>query len=100
MTKAYWIARVEVSDEDAYGKYRDANAAAFEKYGARFVVRGGDYEVMEGEGRARNVVVEFDSYQAALDCYNSPEYQRAIEFRRDAALCDLIIIEGHDGPQP
>ncbi|GAB3293613.1 DUF1330 domain-containing protein [Epidermidibacterium keratini] len=94
MAKAYWIARVEVSDEDAYGKYRDANAEAFEKYDARFVVRGGPFEVMEGEGRGRNVVVEFDSYQQAVDCYNSPEYQRAKAFRDGAADVDLIIIEG------
>jgi uncharacterized protein (DUF1330 family) len=55
---------------------------------------------VEGAARARNVVIEFPSYEAALACYRSPEYQRALDFRREASTADLIIIEGYDGPQP
>lgn len=80
--------------------YVAANAEAFRKYGAHFLVRAGRFENPEGSSRTRNVVIEFPSYQAALDCWKSPEYQKAIELRRPASTVDLVIIEGYDGPQP
>lgn len=100
MAKGYWIARVDVTDPDAYKRYVEANAEAFAKYGARFLVRGGSFESVEGSSRARNVVIEFPDYAAALDCYRSPEYRHAMEFRRSASDGDLVVIEGYDGPQP
>jgi uncharacterized protein (DUF1330 family) len=101
MSKGYWVARVDVYDPEAYKNYVANNAAAFKKFGARFLVRGGKFEIKEGMSRARNVVIEFPSYQAALDCFNSPEYQHALSFRRGApSAADMIIIEGYDGPQP
>jgi uncharacterized protein (DUF1330 family) len=100
MAKGYWVARVDVSDADAYQKYVQANAAAFSKYGARFIVRGGAFEVPEGTSRSRNVVIEFPDYQTALDCYRSPEYQHAMSFRTQASEGDIVIVEGYDGPQP
>jgi uncharacterized protein (DUF1330 family) len=100
MPKGYWIARVDVSDPAQYDRYRAANAVPFARHGARFLVRGGPFEAPEGTPRERNVVIEFPSYQAALDCYHSPEYQAAVALRRPAAVCDLLIIEGYDGPQP
>jgi uncharacterized protein (DUF1330 family) len=100
MAKGYWVARVDVSDSDAYQKYVQANAVAFSKYGARFIVRGGAFEAREGTSRSRNVVIEFPDYQAALDCYDSPEYRQAMSFRAAASTADLVIIEGYDGPQP
>ena len=60
----------------------------------------GPYTQLEGQVRARNVVIEFPSHQAAVDCYNSPEYQANIKVRQPHSLADLIIIEGYDGPQP
>ncbi|MCZ8100963.1 MAG: DUF1330 domain-containing protein [Burkholderiales bacterium] len=100
MTKAYWIARVDVTDPQAYEGYRAANAVAFAKFGARFLVRGGRHEVKEGAARSRNVVIEFKDYETALACYESPEYQSAMAHRTGASVGDLIIIEGYDGPQP
>lgn len=100
MPKGYWIVRIDVTDEKAYGAYRDRNGPAFKKYGARFLVRGGKFENLEGESRARNVVIEFPSHQAALDCFRSPEYQAAMAYRKGAGVFDLIIVEGYDGPQP
>ncbi|MBK8007587.1 MAG: DUF1330 domain-containing protein [Rhizobiales bacterium] len=100
MAKGYWIARVDVSDDNVYAKYRDANAIAFKKYGARFIIRGGKFENPEGSSRSRNVVIEFPSYQAALDCYNSPEYKHAISIRTPISEGDIVIVEGYDGPQP
>ena len=100
MAKGYWIVRGEVTDPDQYARYIAANAAPFKAHDARFVVRGGKFETVEGTSRSRNVVLEFASYQAALDCYRSPEYQEALALRKGAADIDLIIIEGYDGPQP
>jgi uncharacterized protein (DUF1330 family) len=100
MAKGYWIGRVEVSDLEQYKLYVAANALPFQKYGARFLVRGGQFQNPEGESRSRNVVLEFPSYQAAVDCWHSPEYQAAIKLREAVSTIDLIIIEGYDGPQP
>jgi uncharacterized protein (DUF1330 family) len=100
MPKGYWIVRVDVRDPEAYKHYVAAIAEPLIKHGARFLVRGGTSEVAEGTARARSVVLEFPSYQAALDCYHSPEYARVKALRVDAADADLVIIEGYDGPQP
>jgi uncharacterized protein (DUF1330 family) len=100
MPKGYWIGRIDVSDPDIYKDYSAANAAAFKKYSARFLVRAGKFENPEGASRARNVVIEFPSYQAALDCWHSPEYKRALAIRAPISTADIVIIEGYDGPQP
>ena len=100
MPKGYWIARVDVTDPEAYKEYVAANAAAFAKYGARFLVRGGRFEAKEGAARERNVVIEFPSFEAALACYDSPEYAAPLAMRRAASEADILIIEGYDGPQP
>ncbi len=100
MAKGYWIGRVDVTDPEKYKEYVAANAEPLRRFGARFLVRGGRFETPEGAGRSRNVVIEFPSYQAALDCYNSPEYQEALKLRLPVSTIDLVIIEGYDGPQP
>jgi len=100
MAKGYWVARVDVTDPTIYKEYVKANEAVFPKYGARFLVRAGAFEAVEGASRSRNVVIEFPSYQTALDCYESPEYQHSMLFRKAASESDLVIIEGYDGPQP
>jgi len=100
MPKGYWIVRVDIADEDKYEAYIAANAEPLRKHGARFLVRAGRFENPEGTSRARNAVIEFPTYRAALDCWNSPEYQRAIKLRQDVSTIDLIIIEGYEGPQP
>jgi uncharacterized protein (DUF1330 family) len=93
--KGYWIAHVDVKDPDGYKAYQSENAKAFGKYGARFLVRGGRSEVTEGRQRARTVVLEFPSYDAALACYRSPEYQAAKALRMGKGDIDLVVIEAH-----
>ena len=100
MSKGYWIGHIEVTNMDEYKNYVAHNAAAFSKYGAHFLVRGGSFEVAEGGAKSRNVVIEFPSYEQAVACYHSPEYAKAIAARKGAAFVDLIIIEGYNGPQP
>lgn len=94
MTKGYWIVRVSVKDAERYPEYLAAARPAFEKFGANFIVRGGTFAAMEGQARERNVVVEFESYDRALACYRSPEYQRAKLVRQKYADADFIVIEG------
>ena len=100
MTKGYWIVRVDIADPERYKAYVAANAGPFKKYGARFLVRAGRFENPEGSSRARNAVIEFPSYQAAVECWHSPEYQQVLKLRQPVSTADLIIIEGYDGPQP
>jgi uncharacterized protein (DUF1330 family) len=100
MPKGYWIARMDVTDPQQYQAYIAANAGAFRKYGAKFLVRSGRFETLEGGSRARNVVIEFKDYDTALACYHSQEYEKAHKLRESASVGDLIIIEGYDGAQP
>jgi uncharacterized protein (DUF1330 family) len=97
MPKAYWIAHVDVRDAKRYKDYVAAAKPAFERYGAKFLARGGHYEALEGKGRGRNVVIEFPSFQHAKDCYNSPEYQKAKAIRQEVAEADVVLVEGFEG---
>jgi uncharacterized protein (DUF1330 family) len=94
MPKAYWIARVDVHDPETYKSYVETAKPAFERYNAKFLARGGKTEVLEGEARARNVVIEFASLQDAHDCYHSPEYTAARKFRDKAGKGEFILVEG------
>ena len=94
MPKGYWIAHVTVTNPDQYALYAGATGEPFAKYGARILARGGAYKALEGTDRPRNVVLEFPSMQAALDCYNSPEYQAARQNRIGAGVADITIVEG------
>lgn len=91
---AYWIAHVNVLDEAAYGRYRDLAPAAFAKYGAKFLARGGASEVFEGPAYSRHVVIEFPDLQSAKACYQSPEYQAARAERATAAETSVTIVDG------
>jgi len=92
--KAYWIVRVTVRDAERYPDYLAAARPAFEKFGARFLVRGGAHDTMEGSARERNVVVEFADRDTAMACYRSSKYQAAKAIRQKYADTDFIIIDG------
>ena len=96
MAKAYWIARVTVTDPEKYKLYVEGAGIAYKKYGAKVLARGGKFEHLEGEGRPRNVVTEFPSLDAARDCFNSSEYQSAKAKRIGAGTVELVIVEGVD----
>jgi len=97
--KGYWIGHVDVTDPEGYKAYMTADMVPFGKFAGRFLVRGGEREVVEGKVSARTVVLEFPSYRAALDCYRSADYQAAAALRKGKAQLDLLIIEGCE-PQP
>ncbi|HEX6956573.1 MAG TPA: DUF1330 domain-containing protein [Ferrovibrio sp.] len=94
MAKGYWIARISIREPERYADYIKAARPAFEKYGARFIVRGGPYDAVEGTARERNVVIEFADLATARACYDSPEYQAAKAIRLAGTEGEIIIIEG------
>ena len=97
MPKAYWIGHMDVTDPAVYEDYKAANAAVFAEFGARFVVRGGAQDVVEGTEPARTVVLEFDSLEIARACYFSDAYQAAKAIRDPIASGNMVIVEGYDG---
>jgi uncharacterized protein (DUF1330 family) len=92
--QGYWMAMFDVRDTETYTQYIEANAAAFAKYGAKFIVRSGRYSNPEGPTGNRHVIIEFDSYETALACYDSPEYQKALKYRLAASAGRFVIVEG------
>ncbi len=94
MPKGYWIARVDVRDPAGYQDYVAAARLAFDKFDLKFLARGGAYEFAEGQGRTRNVVIEFASLKDAQDCYHSPEYQAAKAIRQKYAEGEIVLVEG------
>lgn len=97
--KAYWIANSDVSDMDGLQRYRDANRKVMTRFGAKFLAMHGRQEIVEGTSRTAQTLVEFPSYQAAIDCYHDPEYQNAAVLRKKVAVSSQVIVEGYDGPQ-
>ena len=94
MSKGYWMVSVTIRDPDLYRQYIEGNAVAFAKYGAKFLARGGRYESPEGLTGTRNAIIEFESYEQALACYNSSEYQSALRYRLTSSSAHTVIVEG------
>jgi uncharacterized protein (DUF1330 family) len=100
MPKGYWIPHLDVGNPQGFNAYRTAADAWHEHNGSKLLARAGTFEVMEGKARSRNVLREYPSYDIALAAYDSPEYSRARPLRAGHAVCDFMIVEGYDGPQP
>jgi uncharacterized protein (DUF1330 family) len=94
MPKGYVIARVTVTNPEAYAEYAKGATAAIKQYGGRPLVRGGAHEALEGEARPRNVVIEFESVEQARRYYHSPEYQAAKAKRDGACEAEFVLVEG------
>ena len=92
---AYIIADIEITDPKAYEGYRPMAGAAVEKYGGKFLARGGKVESAEGGwAPKRLVILEFPSMEKLKAFYNSPEYQKAIKVRQSASKGRLVFVEG------
>ncbi|MFS8978201.1 DUF1330 domain-containing protein [Cupriavidus necator] len=100
MPKGYWIGQVEITDPEKFAAYSEANQIAYRKYGGRYLIRGGNADVVEGSFRSRLVVIEFEDYETALACYRSPEYQIAASLRKAGSTGDVVVVEGYAGVQP
>ena len=94
MPKGYVIARAIVTNPSAWAEYAALATEAQKTYGGTPIVRGGRAEVIEGEGRARNVVIEFDSFEKAREYANSTEYAAARKLREHAGVIDFVVVEG------
>jgi len=90
---ALWIAHVTVTDAEAYGRYAELAGPAIAKHGGAFIARGGRFVQLEGHERPRNVVARFPSVEAAVACYESPEYQAALDHARGASERELMVVE-------
>ena len=93
MPKAFWIAHVTVTDEEAYSRYVKIATEAVTSHGGRFVARAGRHIQKEGRDHPRNVVAEFPSLEAANECYESDLYQEALKIALPAADRDLVLVE-------
>ena len=94
MPKGYIITRVDITNPDAYARYAPAATKAIADHGGRVLARGGRFEALEGKARARNVVLEFESYDAARRYYQSEQYQAARALREGAAEVEMVLVEG------
>ena len=94
MPKGYVISRVDIMNPEAYARYIEAGTAAIKAHGGKPLVRGGRYEALEGKARARNVVLEFESYDAAHAYFHSEQYQAARALREGAAEIEMVLVEG------
>ena len=95
MKKGYIIVRLLVTDSDLFQEYPPLSSIAIGKYGGKYLIRGGKFDILEGEWQVdRTTVVEFESYEKAKQCYQSPEYSKARDVRKKSAKSDFILIEG------
>lgn len=92
--KGYWIAHVTVHDIEQYKNYTDLAPKAFAPYKAKILARGGRYQQLEGEERHRHIIIEFSSFDDALNCYNSDTYRQAALQRQGVATAEVVIVEG------
>jgi uncharacterized protein (DUF1330 family) len=95
---AYWVARSRITDPAEYKKYTDRVPAIIARYGGRVLARGGRFQIMEGPDKFhRFVVIEFDTFEHGVACFQSPEYEEAAAFRRNGAgEVETIMVEGGD----
>jgi uncharacterized protein (DUF1330 family) len=94
MPKGYVISRVDIKDPDAYARYAAAATKVIAAHVGRALARGGRHEALEGQARARNVVLEFDSYEAAQAYFYSADYHAARALRQGAADIEMVLVEG------
>ena len=95
MAKAYLVAQIEVHDPLGYDAYRSRTGAVVERFGGRFLVRGGKLHPLEGEPDfSRLIIIEFPDLGSAQGFYGSAEYQELIPHRTENARSILLIAEG------
>ena len=96
---AYVIVETDITDPERYEQYKAASPGAVAAGGGRFIVRGGELAVLEGEWNpARLVVLEFPDLDAAKRWYDSPEYEQAKRIRQGAANLRMVAVQGLDEP--
>jgi uncharacterized protein (DUF1330 family) len=97
---AYVVLQIEITDPGKHAKYREIATPIVEKYGGRYLARGGKMEVIEGESLSRIVIVEFPSIKRFKSFYHAPEYQEAKVLRQSATRGNMLVVEGAYSPPP
>lgn len=91
----YIIADIEITDPEEYRSYAQQTQATVDKYGGKFLVRGGQLETIEGDWQAnRVVIIEFPSVEQAKVWYNSPEYTAIAGIRQHSTVSRIILVQG------
>ena len=92
---AYVLAHIDVKDPARYEDYKKMSPISIQKYGGRFIARGGKVEVLEGTFEPkRMVLLEFPSVERAKEWWGSDDYAPAKQLRQSTSIGDLIVIEG------
>ena len=96
---AYWLARSKVNDPSVYKRYTDLVPDILQKYGGKALSRGGNYQIMEGPDYFnRFIVIEFPTMEDAVACFESDEYQKAAQHRRNGAgEVENVIVDSTEG---
>lgn len=90
----YIIADIEVTDPEEYKRYAQQTQATIDKYGGKFIVRGGQPETIEGDWQAKRIIIiEFPSVEQANAWYNSPEYSAIAGIRQHSAISRIILVQ-------
>ncbi len=95
MKKGYWISLyVKINDKENLKKYAETVTPIIKSYGGVSLVRGGKYQIFDGDDFNRTVIWEFPSYEKALECHNSKEYQAGWALAKNTTLRHMQIVEG------
>ena len=94
MSKGYWVVKANIEDPEEYSKYIEKATLVVDSFNGNFLIRGGNQIDKENKGYQRTVVVEFSSYKKALDCYESMEYQTALNYVEKSANRIFTVVEG------
>ena len=95
MKKGYWIALYKnINSLDNLKKYSEAVTPIIMSYGGVPLVRGGNYKIYSGDNFPRTVIWEFPTFNKAIECHNSTEYQNGWSIAKDTTERHLQIIEG------
>jgi uncharacterized protein (DUF1330 family) len=92
---AYLVADLEITDPNEFQKYGEKVVATVKEYGGRYLIRGGDVQVLEGISNSKRLtIIEFPNVEQLKKWHTSPEYQAIIGFRQRAATGTLLIVHG------
>ena len=93
--KGYWIALYKkITNKDNLKDYSTKVTPVIKSFGGKPLVRGGEYQCLEGENFLRTVIWEFPSFKAAIECHESKEYQEGWALAKDTTERNLQIIQG------
>lgn len=96
--KGYWLVTAVVTDPAGFQEYTAVAGPVIAAAGGRVLARGDEFEVVEGTSRGRPFVIEFPSYLAAKECFESEAYQEAIKLRESSASFDIVVAKGFASP--